>query len=164
MTVVLADDVTTSTLNSVRRASLESVKPEMRTILVANEITEAQLMNAIQNRVVSFLPRRQSEMRHILSAALNVRAGRAHLPAAWIRGVIENLRSAQSAEFERSSFSKRELDIVLLLAEGWTTVEIADKLSYSERTIKNCLHGMLTRLDLRSRAHAVGYAARLGVI
>lgn len=164
VTVMLADEVTTATLAAIRKASLESVKPEMRIILVANGVSEAQLTGAIKHRVVSFLPRQQTEMRHILSAVLNAWAGRAHLPSAMIRTLIENLRVLQSSESQQIGLTGREIDIVVLLAEGWTTAEIAEKLSYSERTIKNCLHGLLARLDLRSRAHAVGYAARLGVI
>ena len=38
------------------------------------------------------------------------------------------------------------------------TGEIASKLSYSERTVKNVMHGLTTRLHLRNRAHAVAYA------
>ena len=42
--------------------------------------------------------------------------------------------------------------------------EIARKTSYSERTVKNILNEVITRLQLRHRAHAVGYALRNGLI
>jgi DNA-binding NarL/FixJ family response regulator len=44
------------------------------------------------------------------------------------------------------------------------TTEIAGKLSYSERTIKNVYYGMTARLNLRNRPHAVAYALRRGMI
>jgi len=51
-----------------------------------------------------------------------------------------------------------------LLADGMDTGQIAQRLSYSERTVKNILQGMLTRLGLRNRTHAVAHAIRLGLI
>ena len=52
---------------------------------------------------------------------------------------------------------------------GHTTVvlvvdEIAGKLRYSHRTIKNVICGITRRLNLRNRPHAVAYALRAGVI
>ena len=50
------------------------------------------------------------------------------------------------------------------LADGLDTQQIAGKLSYSERTVKNVLHGLMHRLQLRNRAHAVAFALREGYI
>ncbi|WP_383826475.1 response regulator transcription factor [Streptomyces sp. NPDC058486] len=57
-----------------------------------------------------------------------------------------------------------EVDVLRLVAEGYDTADIAAKLSYSERTIKNVLHAVITRLQLRNRSHAVAYAMRQGLI
>ncbi|MFF8096855.1 LuxR C-terminal-related transcriptional regulator [Streptomyces sp. NPDC016675] len=62
------------------------------------------------------------------------------------------------------TLTEREIDIVRLLAEGWTTEEIAHKLGYSDRTIKDAIHSLNSRLGLRNRAHAVGYGAQLGIL
>ena len=51
-----------------------------------------------------------------------------------------------------------------LLAEGLDTHEVAGRLNYSERTVRNIIHGVLTRLKLRNRTHAVAYALRSGVM
>ncbi|MFD5573055.1 helix-turn-helix transcriptional regulator [Streptomyces cadmiisoli] len=162
--VVLATDVTSQTLAGIRKASLETGNPDMRVVLVADSITEAQLTGAISHGLVSFLPRRQTEMQHILSTIVSSRAGHAYLPAELVRKLVEGLRAMQVSESSDFTLSERETDIVRLLSEGWTTEEIAEKLSYSERTIKNAIHGMLARLGLRNRTHAVGYAARIGIL
>jgi DNA-binding NarL/FixJ family response regulator len=44
------------------------------------------------------------------------------------------------------------------------TCQVATELSYSERTVKNILHDVTTRLQLRNRSHAVAYAVREGLI
>ena len=54
--------------------------------------------------------------------------------------------------------------MVKLVSEGLDTREIAQKLSYSERTVKNVLQAIMVRLDLRNRAHVVACAAREGYL
>ena len=51
-----------------------------------------------------------------------------------------------------------------LLADGFDTAEIAGRLFYSERTVKNIIHDITSRLELRNRTHAVAYAIREGLI
>jgi DNA-binding NarL/FixJ family response regulator len=63
-----------------------------------------------------------------------------------------------------SDISEREADVLRLIAEGLELAEIAEELSYSERTIKYVLHGVMKRWGLRNRAHAVSYAIRTGLI
>jgi DNA-binding NarL/FixJ family response regulator len=58
----------------------------------------------------------------------------------------------------------RELEVLRLLADGGSTRDIAERLSYSERTVKNIVRDLLVKLNCRTRAHAVAFAARRGVI
>ena len=51
-----------------------------------------------------------------------------------------------------------------MLADGQSTREIAERLSYSERTVKNIVRDLLIKLNCKTRAHAVGFATRRGVI
>jgi DNA-binding NarL/FixJ family response regulator len=63
-----------------------------------------------------------------------------------------------------SGLTEREIDVLRLVSEGFTVEEIAQKLRYSERTVKNVIHGLMKRLNLRNRVHAVAYALRCGLI
>jgi DNA-binding CsgD family transcriptional regulator len=54
--------------------------------------------------------------------------------------------------------------VLRLVADGLDTSEIAERLSYSERTIKNIIHDVTTRFHLRNRSHAVAFAVRQGLI
>jgi DNA-binding NarL/FixJ family response regulator len=60
--------------------------------------------------------------------------------------------------------TRRELDVLSLLADGDSTREIARQLSYSERTVKNIVHDVRRKLHGRTRAQAVAVAARRGII
>ncbi|MGH3468961.1 MAG: helix-turn-helix domain-containing protein, partial [Thermocrispum sp.] len=63
-----------------------------------------------------------------------------------------------------SGITPREAEVLRLMAEGMDTAEIASELCYSQRTVKNVLHGLTNRLNLRNRAHAVAHAMRADVI
>lgn len=63
-----------------------------------------------------------------------------------------------------TGLSARERTVLSLLADGCSTREIAGHLCYSERTIKNVLQEITSRLQLRNRTQAVAYAVRRGWI
>ncbi len=60
--------------------------------------------------------------------------------------------------------TRREQDVLRLIAQGHATREVARELCYSERTIKNVIHDAVTKLEARSRSHAVACAVRHGLI
>jgi len=63
-----------------------------------------------------------------------------------------------------SGFTDRELEVLRLLADGLDTGEVAAKLNYSQRTVKNIIYAVMTRFGLRNRTHAVAYAIRTGAL
>jgi DNA-binding NarL/FixJ family response regulator len=63
-----------------------------------------------------------------------------------------------------AGLTPREKEVLQLVADGLDTSEIALRMCYSERTVKNVLHNLTTRLQLRNRTHAVAYAVREGLI
>jgi len=87
---------------------------------------------------------------------------RATLPADLLPRLLQ--RPAALAASAPGSLTDRERDVLRLLAEGHDTRGIATDLSYSERTVKNVVHDVLTKLNCRTRAQAVGLATRAGVI
>jgi DNA-binding NarL/FixJ family response regulator len=60
--------------------------------------------------------------------------------------------------------SEREIAVLRMVADGNDTREIAKELAYSERTVKNVIHDVVTKLNLRNRPHAVAFAVREGII
>jgi DNA-binding NarL/FixJ family response regulator len=64
----------------------------------------------------------------------------------------------------RPVLAERDLAVLRLVAEGYDTAEVAQRLAYSESTIKGVLHGVMARLEARNRSHAVAVALRGGLI
>jgi len=58
----------------------------------------------------------------------------------------------------------REQQVMRLVAAGHPIREVAEQLRYSERTIKNVIHDVVTKLNVRTRSQAVAHAVRDGLI
>jgi DNA-binding NarL/FixJ family response regulator len=58
----------------------------------------------------------------------------------------------------------REQEIMGLLAEGLSTIQVADKLFISPKTVENHRHSIMRKLDLHSTIDLARYAAKLGLI
>lgn len=85
---------------------------------------------------------------------------------AAVRAAAAGLRVDAAAPEAPSDklFDERRLDVLALLAQGADTRAIAEKLRYSERTVKTLVHDIELRLGARTRAHAVAEGFRLGLI
>lgn len=60
--------------------------------------------------------------------------------------------------------SARELEVLTLIAQGLENTEIARKLGVSEETVKSHVRRLLSKLQVRSRAHAVSVGFRQGLL
>ena len=68
------------------------------------------------------------------------------------------------AEAQDEMISKREREVLQLVAEGLSTPEVADRLFISIKTVKNHLASIYEKLDAHDRTQAVLRAIRLGII
>ena len=60
--------------------------------------------------------------------------------------------------------SKREEEVLQLIADGCSTPEVAEKLFISQKTVKNHLASIYQKLDARDRTQAVLQAVRMGIV
>ncbi|WP_037766879.1 response regulator transcription factor [Streptomyces sp. 142MFCol3.1] len=165
--LVLAGQVTEATMVLMREAAVNSTNDGMRMVLVAASLTESQLVRAVGYGLASVLLRSCAGMARIAAAVLGTRSGRAELPAELTRVLLEELRAMQSRMPEcgrLQPFDARETEVLRMLAKGLDTAEIATALNYSERTVKNVIHGIISRAGVRNRTHAVAYALTYGLI
>lgn len=165
--VVLATDrLSPELMSSMRRAAAEFGAP---VVLVTNEISETELLTAVECRVVAVLPRAAATGDQLVRAVLTAASGGGVMPPALVGELVKHVERMQREVLaprglNAIGLSPREIDVLRLMADGLDTAEIAGKLCYSERTVKNVISGVTGRLNLRNRPHAVAYALRAGVI
>lgn len=167
--LVTVHETTEEVVRWMERSASESTNPEMRIVLVAETIGEHHLMRAVSSGLVSFLPREEADRDRVVKAIRDCGRDRAVVPEKMVGWLLEQVRTIQRTVLVPQGLTvgglqEREVEVLRLLADGLDTVEIAQHLNYSERTIKNIVSGMLTRLNLRNRSHAVAYAMRCGAL
>ena len=78
--------------------------------------------------------------------------------------LLEGLAPDGDGKPPAARLTQREQQVLSLIAAGHPTREVAQQLCYSERTVKNVLHDVVTKLGARSRSQAVAHAVREGLI
>ncbi|WP_370942218.1 response regulator transcription factor [Amycolatopsis sp. cg5] len=143
-------------------AELRGAHAHLPKVLLAGEVWGDDIDTAAECRAVVVLPCSRTSGDQVVEAVLSVRLGRGRLPA----DPFESVRRTPPPPDRPgpSSLTTREVDMLRLLAEGYDTAAIADKMRYSERTVKNTVYALTKRLNLKNRPHAVAYAMRAGVI
>jgi DNA-binding NarL/FixJ family response regulator len=164
--VVVADRLSAEVVAALRRSAAETNTP---VVLVVGEITEAELLTAVECRVVAILPRAAVTGDRLLHSILAAAAGGGVMPPNLVGELLKHIERLQRDVLTpngltAAGLTPREVDVLRLMADGLDTAEIAGKLCYSERTVKNVIYGVTHRLKLRNRSHAVAYALRSGLI
>lgn len=138
-------------------------------VLMAKHLRGVDLMALVERHVMAVLPRAHVTAARLVHAVTTVAAGGAAMPSDLLGDLLRQMRRLHSEVLSPqglgdSGLNTREVDVLRLVAEGLGTAEIAERLNYSERTVKLEMHRLTTRLKLRSRAHAVAYALRAGLL
>ncbi|MFB9905135.1 response regulator transcription factor [Allokutzneria oryzae] len=79
-------------------------------------------------------------------------------------GISPLLKNSGHAKHSGSLLSRREQEVLGLIAEGMTAKGIGNRLGVSEETVKTHIRRILRKLEARDRAHAVARAFHAGVL
>ncbi|MFT4294295.1 MAG: LuxR C-terminal-related transcriptional regulator [Micropruina sp.] len=164
--VVVADAVAEETTHDLRMLTREN-RP--RLVLIVATVDDAALVAAAEAGVVGLLRRCDATAEAVARVIGKAAAGDGEVPADLLGRLLQQVGRLQRQVLAPrgltfAGLTPRETEVVRLVADGLDTSEIAVRMSYSERTVKNVLHDLTTRLQLRNRTHAVAYAVREGLI
>lgn len=124
--------------------------------------TETLVGDAVEAGVGAILLHTEIEPAALARCLRSVVNGNATLPSTLLTRLLD--QASNGARHASGGLTTREIDVLRLLADGSDTKEIASKLCYSERTVKNVVHDVLVKMNCRNRAHAVAMATRQGAI
>jgi DNA-binding NarL/FixJ family response regulator len=167
--LVVTDAVDEALLRDMRKIRRDHAPRAVRGLLIVTQLDERQLLSAAECGFAGIMRRTEAHADWLVDVLTAVARGEAHVPRDVLGALLDQVARLQGEVLEPrgltfSVLSPRELDILRLVSEGHDTAEISQKLTYSERTIKNDLHAVMTRWNLHSRSHAVAYAIRQGLI
>jgi DNA-binding NarL/FixJ family response regulator len=149
-------------------AFLVEVGEDYHVIACTSDCDNESVISAVEAGAMGYL-RKDTLTQDLLQAAIQAAEGGAAIVApdvlaAMLRGAPPETDNGATARLPEPRLTEREQRVLALIAQGHPTREVAQQLCYSERTVKNVLHDVVTKLNARSRSQAVAYAVRDGLI
>jgi DNA-binding NarL/FixJ family response regulator len=159
-------DVTMPVLGGIEATRrLHAAHPDLPIVVLTMHDEEAQREEALRAGASAFLTK-DSSMQEVVATAIATAAGEA-LSAELATSILTEFHSTTSAvvaPVEASPLTPREEQILQLIADGYSTSEVAARLFISGKTVKNHLASIYDKLDARDRTQAVLSAVRIGII
>ena len=135
--------------------------PRIQVLVLTSYADEELVLEAIDAGAAGYILK-QLNTDDLVNLVYAVARGDAVLDPAVTQKLLQRVRRAAHDSHEASfrESSSRELDVLVLVAEGETNAEIAAQLNLSEKTVGNHVSTILSKLNVTNRIEAATYAVR----
>ncbi len=163
---VILMDVTMPNCDGVEACrQVKSTSSDTKVVMLTMHADQDVLTNAIRAGAIGYLTK-DCSTREIAEAVRMAAEGDTVLSPQLARSMLEEVRridQPRTAEEDRV-VTKREEEVLQLIADGCSTPEVAASLYISQKTVKNHLASIYQKLDARDRTQAVLQAVRMGIV
>ena len=157
---VVLMDLEMPVVDGVEAIQLITTEQEgVRIIALTSFATDDKVFPAIKNGAQGYLLK-DSDPAELVEAIRKVYQGEPTLAPIIARKVMNEIRSSSSRPKSTEPLSKRELEVLGLLAKGLSNQEIAEQLTIAEVTVRTHVSHILNKLHLANRVQATLYALR----
>ena len=162
---VILMDVTMPELDGVEAARrIHAAQPDVRVVMLTMHADSDVVASAIRAGASGYLVK-DCSTEEIASAVRLAVSGDSALSPQLASSMLHELRKLDApADEDERVITRREEEVLQLIADGCSTPEVAAKLFISQKTVKNHLASIYQKLDARDRTQAVVQAVRMGII
>lgn len=157
ITDISMPDIDGITLNNY----IKEKRPEIGTLVVSMHTDSNMIDMLIQNNVDGFLSK-NADSDELLQAVKMILKGEKYFSEAVKQEYLKSVFNREKETLEM--LTSREKDVLKLIAEEYTTQEIADKLFLSKHTIESYRKTLILKLKVRNLAGLTRYAVKLGLL
>ena len=129
--------------------------PDARILLLTTFSDDEYIVKALRLGAKGYLLKQ--DYASIPPALRAVYSGQTVFGTEIVSKIPELLQSSEAFDYSSQNISERELDIIRLIANGYSNKEIAAELFLSEGTVRNYLSSILDKLKLRDRTQVAVY-------
>jgi two-component system response regulator DegU len=139
--------------------------PEQRVVMLTMHADKDLIDQAIKAGAVGYLTK-DCSIDEVIDAVRMAANGETALSPALAKTMLTEVRKIdeKAAREEDRLVTKREEEVLQLIADGCSTPEVAQKLYISQKTVKNHLASIYEKLNARDRTQAVLLAVRMGIV
>ena len=139
---------------------IRSSVPGTRCIILTSYDDDDAILASVMAGAAGYLLK-EIKGSNLIEAIRSVAAGHSLLDPAVTERVLTRLREGDKVDPRWASLTPRERDILDLVTEGMTNREIGERLFLAEKTVKNYVSVMLTKLGMERRAQAAVFGAEM---
>ncbi len=158
--VVLMDPIGLTPMGMEVVRQVLSIHPDTRVVVLTANQQEQQLFAAIRAGARGYLPK-SADITEVLDAIRSVAYGEALISPELAMQLLDEFARLSYLE---TGLTSRERDILNAIVQGDSNREIAQKLGLSEKTVKNYVSDILSKLHVRDRTEAAVYALQMGLV
>ncbi len=164
---VILMDIQMPELDGVAAAkAILAEEPDAKVIILTMYRQDTYVFEAIKVGARGYMLK-DSDANDLIEAIRKVAAGETLLNAEMAASILDEFKKVKQLpdhpEHKLSDLTEREADILRLLAQGASNQEIAEALKVSEKTVRNRLSEIFSKLRLNNRTQAALYALREGI-
>ncbi len=142
---------------------IKSLSPETRSVVLTMHDEEAYFRRAIAAGASAYVLKKSAD-NDFLSAIRAAASGRFFASVDFVSAATGAATSETSQFTGLEDLSKRELEVLHLLALGLTNQNIADRMFLSVKTIESYRSRLLRKLSLKTRADIIAFALKSGIL
>ena len=139
---------------------VRSVDPSIKALILTSYDDDEALFAAILAGAAGYLLK-QVGANDLVDAVRRVAGGQSLIDPTLTARVLERLRNGPAEHEELASLTEQERKILALIAEGLTNRQIGERLFLAEKTVKNYVSSILSKLGLERRTQAAVLASKL---
>lgn len=140
---------------------IRSSFPQVKVLMLTSFADEEALMSAILAGASGYLLKR-IDSKTLIDSVRRVGRGESLLDEEMVGKLFDRLRNGKPSDPLLARLSDQERKILDLISVGKTNREIAEEMFLAEKTVKNYVSNLLTKLGMSRRSEAAAYAARAG--
>ncbi len=143
---------------------LKEVCPKTRILALTVHEDDSMLREMVRAGASGYIIKRAVES-DLINAIQVVSQGYMYVYPAMTRALFKDLSPQDAAsQAEQESLTPREIDVLKLLARGYTNRQIAQELCISPRTVEGHRSSLVSKLGLRSRVDLINFAEKHGIL
>lgn len=140
---------------------IKEENPRARILVLTSFAEDEKVFPAIKAGAQGYLLK-DSSPRELLQAIRDIYRGQPSMHPTIARKLMREIQRGSELPLAEEPLTEREVEVLSLVAQGFTNQEIADKLFVSERTVRTHVSNILSKLHLANRTQAALYALRKG--